>query len=155
MFVPHGRSVRMVLNIAAVRQRAAASDLANRESSLKPYRNRNSSLTLRMVNLNAGIRLLLQVEAKRYQRLTSAAITSKCDSGILSTDSTIVSTHSDRAGKVVTIASETLDNIDRNGWSTSIGIGGQHRSEYALPPHREPRRCRVRRQGGDVPVVRR
>jgi hypothetical protein len=32
MFVPHGRSVRMVLNIAAVRQRAAASDLANRES---------------------------------------------------------------------------------------------------------------------------
>src|SRR5207253_2328251 len=69
---------------------------------------------------------------RRYQRLTSAAISSKRGSEILSTDSTIVSTHSDRAGKVVTIASETLDNIVRNRWSTSIGIGGQLRPEYAL-----------------------
>jgi len=29
------------------------------------------------------------------------------------------------------IASESVDTFDRNGWSTSIGMGGQDRPEYA------------------------
>ncbi len=30
------------------------------------------------------------------------------------------------------IASESVDTFDRNGWSTSIGMGGQDGPEYAI-----------------------
>ncbi len=33
---------------------------------------------------------------------------------------------------MVIIASESVDTFDRNGWSTSIGMGGQDGPEYAM-----------------------
>src|SRR5439155_16590993 len=68
--------------------------------------------------------------AKPYQRLPSAASKPPGIPGSCPRFRDVVH-HSEESGKVVIIASESVDTFDRNGWSTSIGMGGQDGPEYA------------------------
>jgi hypothetical protein len=109
-----------------------------RFSSFDSNFNLRISLIFLMDSLLAGISAFLPVRRLLYQRLSSVA------SGSVGMNSGDVVHHSAMLSTVPvnhekwTTSSGMPDNIDRNGWTTSIGISGQHAPENALITHVKP-----------------
>jgi len=84
-----------------------------------------------MDSLLAGISAFLLVRRLLYQRLSSVASGSVgMNSGDVVHHSAMLSTVPENQEKWTT-SSGMPDNFDRNGWTTSIGISGQHAPENA------------------------
>src|SRR5512134_176192 len=93
---------------------------------------RRTSLILRMDNLLAGIRFLLErIEKKTYQQIAQRTLHSETIPGLCPLIPNVV--HRFRSSNNVdNIAPESLDNFLRNRWTTSPGISGQLAPEYAI-----------------------